>query len=275
MNIGAEFYPFHQTYQERGSTVRENLDEVLSTIVSAGLNLYEPFAPDSDEEAGEIEVLLKKYEVRIETAYVNVRLHEEAIWREQVESAMVKALRAKQLGARIIVTNPEPIQWGGTQDKSDAQLRFQARALAGLGERMNSNGLRLGYHTHDSEMRHGARELHHMLQAVPHETMGFYLDPHWVYRGCGNSALAVEDVVRIYGRRVEALHLRQSINDIWTEHLCDGDIDYKWMATELGKQGFDGPLILETAFEEGTPRALPLDESLRRSAEYTRTVFGL
>ena len=50
------------------------------------------------------------------------------------------------------------------------------------------------------------------------------LDAHWICRGAGNSAVALFDVVKLYGPRVTELHLRQSVDNVWTEALSEGDI---------------------------------------------------
>jgi hypothetical protein len=63
---------------------------------------------------------------------------------------------AKTLGTRIIVTNPSPIRWSGPEDKTDAQLRFQARSLDRLGAALKVLGLKPAYHNHDAERRQGA-----------------------------------------------------------------------------------------------------------------------
>jgi inosose dehydratase len=46
-----------------------------------------------------------------------------------IDQGLAIAARAKDLGTTIIVTNPWPIRWGGSEDKSDPQLKHQAKSL--------------------------------------------------------------------------------------------------------------------------------------------------
>ena len=131
------------------------------------------------------------------------------------------------IGAEIIVTNPSPIRWGGPENKTDAQLRTQARALDRLGAALRQRGLTLAYHNHDPELRQGARELHHMLVGTDPAHVTYCLDAHWVFRGAGDSQVALFDVVHLYADRITELHLRQSVDGVWSETFGPGDIDYE------------------------------------------------
>ncbi len=181
---------------------------------------------------------------------------------------------AHQFGVRILVLNPEPISWREELDKDDSALRLQAEAMQVLGEELRALGVALAYHTHHMEMRNAAREFHHTLLTTTPEAVGLCLDAHWIYRGAGNSNVALEDIVRLYGDRIRSLHLRQSHGGIWTETLDEGDIDYDFLVAGLRDTGFSGPIIIEQAREAGTPGTLTMDEALRRSATWARTKFG-
>jgi len=100
------------------------------------------------------------------------------------------------------------------------------------------------------------------------------LDTHWVYRGSGNNAQRVYEVVERYGSRVAELHLRQSKDGIWTEAFTDGDIDHVKVAAGLKAQGVKPLLVLEQAVEKGTPNTMDALESHRRSRAYVEKVFG-
>ncbi len=135
-------------------------------------------------------------------------------------------------------------------------------------------GMTLAYHNHDAELRNAAREFHHMLLGTDPRNMAFCLDVHWVYRGSGNSQVALFDVVRLYGSRIRELHLRQSIHGVWTETFCDGDIDYRALAKRLLEMGVKPHLVLEQAPEKCTPKTMDAVESHRRSCRYAREVFA-
>jgi len=55
----------------------------------------------------------------------------------------------------------------------------------------------------------------------------------------------VGDVIHLYGDRIAVVHLRQSKDGVWTEHLMPGDVDYTPLARKLQAIHFDGPLYIE------------------------------
>ncbi|MCW8983980.1 MAG: LSm family protein, partial [Thermoanaerobaculales bacterium] len=127
----------------------------------------------------------------------------------------------------------------------------------------------------------------HMMLGTDPANVTLCLDAHWIYRGAGNSAVALFDVVKLYGRRVTELHLRQSKANIWTEALSEGDIDetVKYLSIAGLIDRIDTS-VLEVA-EEAVDRLLALanvaayerkwDEAARNTAE-ARSVanrFGL
>jgi inosose dehydratase len=132
----------------------------------------------------------------------------------------------------------------------------------------------LAYHNHEAELRNAAREFHHMMLGTDPCLVTLCLDAHWIYRGAGNSAVALFDVLKLYGPRVTELHLRQSIKTVWSETLGEGDIDYPALAKHLLQIGVKPHLVLEQAPEKGTPETMDAVESHRRSLEYARRVFA-
>ena len=138
---------------------------------------------------------------------------------------------------------------------------------------MKEHGVTLAYHNHDIELRHAGREFHHMMLGTDPALVSLCLDSHWVFRGSGNSQVALFDVVRLYGSRVVELHLRQSKDGIWSETLDVGDIDHERLAGELRKAGAKPHLVLEVAVEKGTPKTMSPAEAHRRSAAYARATF--
>jgi inosose dehydratase len=131
----------------------------------------------------------------------------------------------------------------------------------------------LAYHNHDIELRNAAREFHHMMVGTDPKYVTLCLDAHWVYRGAGNSAVALFDILKLYGKRVTELHLRQSKENIWTETLSDGDIDYRRVALYLQQFDVKPHIVVEQAVENGTPKTMSTVVAFRKSGEYARQVF--
>lgn len=184
------------------------------------------------------------------------------------------ALAAKALGTRIIVTNPSPIRWGTPEDKDDAALRTQAANLEKLGSLLKAQGMTLAYHNHDIELRQGAREFHHMMASTDPRYVSLCLDVHWIYRGAGNSQIALMDVVRLYGKRIAELHLRQSVGHVWSEVFGKGDIDYERLVTALVKLKVRPHLVMEQCVEDKTPDTADVVTAHRQGLKYVSEVFA-
>jgi len=135
-------------------------------------------------------------------------------------------------------------------------------------------GLTLSYHNHDIELRNAAREFHHMMLGTDPAHVTLCLDAHWIYRGAGNSQVALFDVLKLYGSRITELHLRQSKDNIWTETFCKGDIDYRAIAKHLLNIGVRPHIVLEQAVESGSPKTMSTVEAFKKSSQYTRRVFA-
>lgn len=277
LTIGSQVYPWHQYYQRRHENVSDRLDETLAQVAEAGLDSWEQIV-ETDADADRLGPLLEKHGLSYPSSYVGATLHEEP-WREQAQHVLNAARCAKRLGASIVVCNPNPIDWQGDADKDDRQLRTQAEALRWLTDAMADEGLTLAYHTHDAEMRNAARELHHMMLATvardgEGREMKLCCDAHWLFRGAGHSNVAFADLMQLYGHRIASLHLRQSQDGVWTESLDQGDdLDYLPLVDTLRSLDFEGPAIIETAFEAGTPLELDMVESHKRSATWILARF--
>jgi inosose dehydratase len=132
----------------------------------------------------------------------------------------------------------------------------------------------LAYHNHDIELRNAAREFHHMMVGTDPTCVTLCLDAHWIYRGAGNSQVALFDVLKLYGSRISELHLRQSKDNIWTETFDDGDIDYPALAKYLLDIGVKPHIVLEQAVEAGSPKTMGPVEAFRKSSQYARQIFA-
>lgn len=270
--VACQQYTWFSYLRREGKDWQKDLDATFQGITDAGMQGFEP----SFESAAQIEPLqphLKKYNVWTKSLYVNSTLHEEGEIEKSINNALAVAKAAKSLGVEIIVTNPSPIQWGRDANKSDTQLKIQAEALNRLGKELRQLGLKLAYHNHDMEMRESAREFHHMMLGTNPENVHLCLDAHWVYRGSGNSQIALFDITKLYADRIVELHLRQSHDGIWSEVFEAGDLDYERLAEMLLDKKIKPHLVLEQAVEEGTPHTMNTVEAMRKSLAYVHEVF--
>lgn len=274
LHLACNQYPWMVYYRREGRDFGALLDAGLGEVASSGIDGFEPII-NSLQDIDRLVPLLRKHGLEMRSLYVNSTLHEKDKANDSIKQVLAIAQKAKAaMGARIIVTNPSPIRWGGPENKTDEQLKFQAEALQGLGRSLKLRGLTLAYHNHDMELRNAAREFHHMMVGTEAAMVTLCLDAHWIYRGAGNSQVALFDILRLYGRRITELHLRQSRGGIWTETFGEGDIDYEALARYLLKIGVKPHLVLEQAVEAGTPKTMETVEAFRRSVECTRRIFA-
>ncbi len=273
LHLACNQYPWTVFYQRDNRNFNNELDKGLGELAASGMDGYEPLA-NNPQELDRLGPLLKKHNLEMRSLYVNSILHDKDKADKSIESVFVIAEKAKDIGTKIIVTNPSPIQWGGPQNKNDAQLKVQAQSLEKLGRRLKAMGLTLAYHNHDIELRNAAREFHHMMLGTDPESVTLCLDAHWIYRGSGNSSVALFDVLKLYDKRITELHLRQSKDNIWTETFGEGDIDYPALARYLLDIGVKPHIVLEQAVETGSPNTMTTLDAFKQSAQYARQVFA-
>lgn len=267
-------YTWSVYFARDGRKFGENLGAHLREVAASGLGAFEPMA-SSPEQIAEMGRALRARELGMRSLYVNSTLHEEKTAGRSIEQVLAIARAAKAAGTEIIVTNPSPIRWGGPENKTDAQLEVQARSLNQLGRKLRDLGLTLAYHNHDIELRNAAREFHHMLTGTSPRNVRFCLDAHWIYRGAGNSQVALFDVVELYADRIVELHIRQSEDGIWTETFHgEGDVDYRRLVAALVRHRVKPWLVLEQAVEKGTPKTMNALEAHQRSVRAARAVFA-
>ncbi len=259
--ISCNSYNWYTFYGRVGKDWGKDLNADIENFSRTGLKAYEP-SITSVEMAEILIPILNKNAIKMPSIYVNSVLHLKDEIETSINQIINIAKTVKKYGTKIIVTNPNPLQWGGNEVKSDEQLILQAAALNKLGKLLKVLGMKLAYHTHDMEMLAGAREFHHMLQNTEATNMGFCFDIHWIYRGSKNSNLAVFDILKIYGKRILELHVRQSTNNIWNETFTiEGDIDYRRFANELKKMNITPHIVLEQCLEEKSPNKFDVVEA--------------
>lgn len=276
MHIATNQYPWATFFWREGGRFEDDLPARMRDLADSGLDGFEPLVKSTDQ-LDELAPLLGECGLEMRSIYVGTELHDAQQAPKSIDSVLAVAEKAKGLGTRIIVTNPDTLPrgpQGGPVDKDDAQLETQAKALDDLGRQLANAGLTLAYHNHDAEMRQSAREFHHMMLATDPAHVTLCLDAHWIYRGAGNSGVAVYDIVKLYGRRVSELHLRQSAGGVWTETFGDGDIDYARIAGALAELGLRPHLVLEQAVEKATPATLGATEAHRTGAGNARRILS-
>lgn len=271
--ISCSSYNWTTFYKRQGLNWGEDLDFCFAQFRESGMTALEP-SFTTPEEVKKYQPYLEKYQISMPSAYVNSVLHEEDSANESIENVLAIAENLKQSGTVILVTNPTPISWTDKIAKSDDQVMLQTEKLNYLGKKLKDMDIALAYHTHDSEMLAGAKEIHHVLQNTDPANVNFCLDAHWIFRGSQNSQIAVFDSIKMYGNRIIELHIRQSKNGTWTETFGPGDIDYSQMSNVFEKDKIRPHLVIEQAVETGTPNTLDGIAAHQISLKQVKKIFN-
>ena len=272
LHLASNQYSWLTFYKRDGRDFFSDLGANLADLKTCALDGYEPIINNPDD-VDTLVPLLRKQGLEMRSIYVNSTMHEPDEAEKSIASILAIAGPLKMAGAKIVVTNPNPIRWGGPENKDDRQLEVQADALERLGKELRKFGLTLAYHNHDVELRNAAREFHHMMVGTDPKYVTLCLDAHWIYRASGNSQTALFDIVELYGKRITEVHLRQSRDGVWTETFSKGDIDYERLAKALHDKGVRPHLVLEQAPETGTPKTMGPVELHQISAKEARRIF--
>lgn len=260
-----QLYIFGEAAREPG----EKFEGVLETVKSAGFSNVQGWLDlfDSEEEAGRLQATLSKFGLRMPAAYSGGAMHTEEAAEATLALILRRAAIAKRHGLEILVMNPDPIG----REKTDEELAIQSRYLNNLGAGLRDLGLRLAVHQHDPEMKSEAREWRHILQNTDDDKVFFCLDLHWVYRGGQDPYRLLLDA----GQRTIDLHLRNSVDGVWSQDLGEGDIDYARVSEILKAVGYEGYYTVELAYEEGTKTTRALGANLQQSREFVKRTFGV
>jgi inosose dehydratase len=266
-DISSNQYAVHHLFQRDGIGFGNELDKSLDIMRENGLTGLEPNF-DSVKMTQSMGKKLQAHGLKMLTGYCGINLHDQSVAQSEIDRVFAIAESAAPFGTKMIVFNPAV-----KKGKSDSELALQSENMNKLGAKLKTLGISLAFHYHTSELEFGGREFHHALCGTDPANMTLCFEMHWSYRGCGNSALAVYDHLKLYGNRVSCIHLRQSVNNVWSETFSDGDIDCRHLAASFAAIGKKPVLILEQVPENGTPKTLSTGEVLRASVDYTRKIF--
>ncbi len=266
--VATQLYQWGVTYQQEGRRLEDCFDEVLGAVAEAGYEGVEGMLAHvgSPEKARAMARLLERHRLRMVSLYAGGAFHEPAKDEATRQAILACVPFLRDVGCPMVNTNPDTIG----REKTDGELAAQAEGLNRLGGSLREQGLLFVVHNHDPEIRSNAREFRYNMDHTDPDTVGLCLDTHWAYRG-GADPLAL---LREYAGRLRSLHLRNSVGGVWSEALGDGEVDHHAMARLLREVGYQGPLIVELAYEAGTPRTRGLPENTRLSRDYVRRVFG-
>ncbi len=261
-------YVWTQVFQKERISLGDGLERMFAVSKRAGYNhieLMDAFL--TPELRGRTADLVRQYDFTVPAVYQGGTFHEPEAAERSIAQILATADVARDLHAEWINTNCNPKP--GRERKTDSELAIEARSLNRLGQHLKERGMRLMLHEHDPDMADGAREWRSNLHHSNPKLMWMCVDVHWVYRGKQDPM----ELLREAGRRIASLHVRNSVQGVWSESFGDGDVDYRAVARFLQGIGYQGLIAVELAYENGTNPTRPLEEDLRMSREYAENVF--
>jgi sugar phosphate isomerase/epimerase len=262
--IAVGIYVFTQLGQRMQFSPEERAAWVFDICKDAGYAAIElPTAYATPENAK----LLKERGMKVPAVYNGSPVHAADLARNTTSAILELARKSIDLfEIEAVNFNPNPIG----HPKSDAQLDTQAKAVSELGARLKELKLDLWIHQHAPELRDNAREWRHLMANTPAGHVRVCFDAHWFYRG----GVDVMEHLALWLPRINAFHLRNSHNKIWSEVFGPGDMDYPAIAARTKAAGWSGWLIPELAWDEATVFTRSLTDNLRLSREYAEKLFS-
>jgi inosose dehydratase len=261
-------YVWTQVFQKEKIPLGDGLERMFAASRRAGysrIELMDAFlTPELRSRTAD---LAQQYDFEVPVVYQGGTFHEPEAAERSIAGILTTADSARDLHTEWINTNCNPKK--GRERKSDSELATEARYLNRLGQHLKERGMRLMLHEHDPDMADGAREWRSNLHHTDPKLLWFCVDTHWVYRGKQDPMELLDEA----GRRIASLHVRNSINGVWSESFGDGDVDYRAVASFLQGIGYQGLIAVELAYENGTNPTRPLEEDLRISREYAEKIF--
>ncbi len=264
--IATQDYGWSQLAARAGLRWPDATGWAMRQAAEAGFESWEPFlrGPEDAERVGR---LARDHGLAMRSAFVADALHEEVAAAEARPRMAATARAAGRFGCKAIMVYPEPSPRGR---KTDAELAIQARHVEALAREVGDAALL--YHAEEAEMAEGAREFEHVLAHTDAALVRLCLDPDAAWRGGGTSADALLALAERHAGRIDALHLRQSQDGVWAETVGAGDLPLERLAALLrDRQPF---LVIEHAYEAGTPETLGPVEAHRRSLAFVQAAFA-
>ncbi|HEY1173222.1 MAG TPA: sugar phosphate isomerase/epimerase [Verrucomicrobiae bacterium] len=265
--VGTQLYGWGQYYQRDGKKPAEHTEEILSAVRDCGYDYAETSLDSAQPENNQkLADQMKAKGLKPFSLYTNAVVYEDDKWETNTQKLIKAAQAAREAGFTSLTCDPGL----GKDEKTEAQLKTQAKALELLGTELRKVGMSLGIHHHTPAMRSSAREYHSNFKLTAPNKVGFCYDVHWVFRGGVKPDAALKD----YGSRIVSWHLRQSREAIWWEDLDSGDLDYSAIAAYAKKNNLAPFYTVELALENGTKITRSVVANHQRSRAYVKTIFG-
>jgi len=129
MHVATNQYPWAMSCRREGGRFEDDLPARMRDLTDSGLDGFEPLVK-STGQLDELAPLLGEAGLEMRSIYVGTELHDVRQAPRSIDFVLAVASKAKALGTRIIVTNPNTLprdSQAGPVDKNDAQLETRPR----------------------------------------------------------------------------------------------------------------------------------------------------
>ncbi|MDE3165204.1 MAG: TIM barrel protein [Acidobacteriota bacterium] len=266
--ISVACYIATQQFAARGIRPLDGLEETFRGFREAGFRRVELIDSFLTRELRERTLaLMKQFDLSCSMAYHGGPMHEDDGAARTIAATVELAKAVQPLGAEGMVINCDPLPHN--LRKTDEQLRTEASNLERLGRELRALGMKPCLHHHAPDLAEGGREWLYMLHNTDPGLVWMCPDADWIRF----AKLDIVGVLREAGRRIADIHLRNSVDGVWTEDLGPGDVDYAAVARSFLAIGYDGYLCVELGYAKETKVTRSLVENLRRSREFVERTF--
>jgi len=242
---------------------RNDLSGILAEIAGAGYDGFEIGAQHLDlAHPSAFRQLLDAYGLDVVGVHVGGEIYDPKSVADALENLGLAVEFAVAVGASFL-----PFSGKLKENKSETEMRNQAESLNKIGALAKDAGLTLAYHNHFWEIQDDAAELHYLMDHTDPAVVSFCLDVAWVYRGGGDPAAVVEELLA--KERIAYFHLKDTTEDEWKE-LGRGVVDLPAIMRVIEAHGYDGWLVVE---QDETQRE-PV-ESARISRNYLHEILNV
>jgi inosose dehydratase len=242
---------------------RNDLTGILSEIAGAGYDGFEIGAQHLDlDHPSTFRQLLDDHGLDVVGVHVGGEIYDP----KSVADALANLGHAVEFAAAVGASFL-PFSGKMKENKSETEMRNQADSLNKIGALAKDAGLTLAYHNHFWEIQEGAAELHYLMDNTDPAIVSFCLDVAWVYRGGGDPAAVVTEMLET--ERIGYFHLKDTTEDEWKE-LGRGVVDLPAIMGVIEDHGYDGWLVVEQDETQLEPV-----ESARISRDYLRETFNV
>ncbi len=242
---------------------RNDLSGILSEIAGAGYDGFEIGAQHLDlDNPSTFRQLLDDHGLEVVGVHVGGEIYDP----KSVADALANLGHAVEFAAAVGASFL-PFSGKMKENKTETEMRNQAESLNKIGALAKDAGLTLAYHNHFWEIQDGAAELHYLMDNTDPAVVSFCLDVAWVYRGGGDPAAVVTEMLET--ERIGYFHLKDTTHDEWKE-LGRGVVDLPAIIRTIEAHAYDGWLVVE----QDETQLVPV-ESARISRNYLRETFNV